>query len=64
MGQVTARPPFATVPVTAIAVGVIIGLLALSQWHGFHRDELYFVVAGRHAAFGYPDQPPLLRLLS
>lgn len=64
MGLATPRQPFATVPVMVIATGVVLGLLALAQWHGFHRDELYFVVAGRHPAFGYPDQPPLTPLLA
>jgi hypothetical protein len=58
------RQPFATIPVLVIAVAITVGLLLLAQWHGFHRDELYFIVAGRNPAFGYPDQPPLTPLLS
>jgi 4-amino-4-deoxy-L-arabinose transferase-like glycosyltransferase len=58
------RQPFATGPILVISTAITVGLLLLSQWHGFHRDELYFIVAGRNLAFGYPDQPPLTPLLS
>ena len=51
-------------PVLLVAGLMVVGLLAFAGAYGFHGDEMYFVVAGQHPAFGYVDQPPLTPLLS
>lgn len=52
-----------TRPEIGVAFLLVVLLVATSGGYGWHRDELYFVVAGQHPAWGYPDQPLFTPLL-
>lgn len=64
--QATPSAPDDRLPrVVWLIAAVFVALeLAVSDRYGFQQDELYFLVAGHHLAFGYVDQPPLAPLLS
>lgn len=45
------------------ALTCVLHAAVAGHYHMF-RNELYFIVCGRHPAFGYVDQPPLVPLLA
>jgi 4-amino-4-deoxy-L-arabinose transferase-like glycosyltransferase len=58
----TASP--AWTPVLTIAGVTTVVLLGVAPRHGWHRDELYFLEAGRHLDWGFVDQPPFTPLVA
>jgi len=66
--QVTAEPrtarPIPRLGITIIAVAAFLLELAVSGRYGYVRDELYFLAAGKHLAFGFVDQPALTPLIA
>lgn len=45
-----------------LAIQIVGNILAQHAGYGIFRDEMYYLVCGRHLAFGYVDQPPLTAL--
>jgi len=48
----------------SVAAVVAVVHFAVAGQYDIFRNELYFIVCGRHPAFGYVDQPPLVPLLT
>jgi hypothetical protein len=59
-------------PQRAGGIGVLLGLaladfvahMLVSNNYGYFRDELYYMEAGRHLAFGYVDFPPFIAVVA
>lgn len=50
--------------VWALALATAVLHLAVAGRYDIFRNELYFIVCGRHPDFGYVDQPPLVPLIA
>jgi 4-amino-4-deoxy-L-arabinose transferase-like glycosyltransferase len=55
---------FALRPVLAVALAKSALNLAFAGRYGWHRDELYYAVAGHHLQGGYVDFPPVTALFA
>lgn len=45
-----------------LAIQVVGNIIAQRAGYGIFRDEMYYLMCGRHLAFGYVDQPPMVAL--
>lgn len=58
----TCKFPWKAVAVVSLAATAL--LLTVVTRYGYFRDELYYLACGRHPAWGYVDQPPLIGWLA
>ncbi len=56
-------PAIAWLPIALMAAAKVVFQLATSTMYGLHRDEFYYLASGRHLAWGYVDQPPVVPAL-
>jgi 4-amino-4-deoxy-L-arabinose transferase-like glycosyltransferase len=56
--------PATTLPVWIVTVLTALLHFAVAGRYDIFRNELYFIICGRHPAFGYADQPPLVPLIA
>lgn len=45
-----------------LAIQIVGNIVAQRAGYGIFRDEMYYLICGRHLAFGYVDQPPMVAL--
>ncbi|HEX4065121.1 MAG TPA: glycosyltransferase family 39 protein [Acidobacteriaceae bacterium] len=45
-----------------LAIQIVGNILAQRAGYGIFRDEMYYLMLGRHLAFGYVDEPPMIAL--
>ncbi len=45
-----------------LAIQIAVNLAAPRNGYGLFRDELYYIMCGRHLAWGYVDHPPMVAL--
>lgn len=54
----------ATIAAWSVAAVVAVIHILTAGRYDFFRNELYFIICGRHPALGYVDQPPLVPLIA